>query len=197
PLPLDTLDLFGLHSLDRSLAGRVVPARVERGPAHRVTQRLGVARDARPPVGKEAQRTGELLALGSQLIGEADRPLAVRLGADDALRLQALQPVREDVRRDATDAGLQLIEAARPFQQRLDHEQAPSVPHPLEGSRERRFEFWHGRIVRHRSETPCIRWLMLVTCRLLVTRKSHDSWRLDRWGPLMSSGRRSPRSRKA
>src|SRR5947208_6286041 len=55
PLPLDTLDLFGLYALDRPLAGRAVPARLDGRAAHGVTQRLGVARNARRPVGKEAR----------------------------------------------------------------------------------------------------------------------------------------------
>src|SRR5438309_3008619 len=147
----NALDLFGLHPLDWSLAGGAIPACLDRRAAHGMAQRLGIARDSRAPVGEQTQRSGELLALGGQLVDESDWPLAIRLCPDDALRLEALQAIREDVRRDAGDAGLELVEAPGSFQQRLDQEQAPSVPHPLEGSRERRFGCWHGRSVRHRS----------------------------------------------
>src|SRR5436190_7227170 len=102
-----------------------------------MTQGFGMVRAPAAPVGEEAQGAGQVATVGRQRVLHSRRPLLVRPGVDDALAVEAAQAVGEDVRGDARYGGLQLTEPARAIEQRLDQEEAPAVPHPIEGGLER------------------------------------------------------------
>src|SRR6266513_441568 len=70
------------------------------------TRRGAAARRREPRVSASRPGAGVRLALRGELVSQANRPLAVRLRANHALCLEALQAIREDVRGDAGDAGL-------------------------------------------------------------------------------------------
>ena len=68
-------------------------------------------RDA--PVGEEAQRAGELAAVGGERVLHAHGRRRVGRRDDDPGPLEAPEPVRQDVRRDARDGLRQLVEPTR------------------------------------------------------------------------------------
>jgi hypothetical protein len=72
-----------------------------------------------------------------------------RPGQEHALALEALQPVGKDVRGDAGQSCLKIVETARAVEQRLHDEQAPAVADAIKGGLERggRCFFCHGAIV--------------------------------------------------
>ena len=75
----------------------------------------------------------ELAAVGRQLVDDDAR---ARHPADDAGRLQLLEPRRQDVARDARQPRGELSVAARPDEQVADDEQGPALAHELQGPRD-------------------------------------------------------------
>ena len=67
------------------------------------------------------------------MVGGAGRPLGVRPGHEQAFAFQPLEPVGQDVRRDTGELIEQVVEPARPAEQRLHHQQSPPVAHPGQG----------------------------------------------------------------
>ena len=125
------------------LAVGAPPARLERGAADRMAQRLAVARGARAPVGEQPQRARELASALRELVDEAGRPLGVRARDDERLLGERLQPGAEDVGRDPAELLGELVEALGPGEQRRDRQQRPPVADARDGVRERR----GGRVV--------------------------------------------------
>ena len=119
--------------VDDDLAGGTPPARLERRPACRVAVGLGGRAGARPPVGEEPERAGELPPGLAELVREPGRALGVELGDHERLLGQRLQAGAEDVRRDSFELFLQLVEPLRSLEQRGDHEQRPAIPDAREG----------------------------------------------------------------
>ena len=116
--------------VDKMVAGRTVPAGLDRGAARGVPERLRRVGVPGPPVRQQAERPRQFLALGRQLVGGAGRPLGVRPGHQQAVPFEPLESVGQDVRRDTGNLVEQLIEPARPGEQRLNHQQGPPVAHP-------------------------------------------------------------------
>ena len=83
-----------------------------------------------PPVRQQTERPREFLALGGQLVGGAGRSLGVRPGHQQRFPFEPFEALGQDVRRDTGDLVEQLVEPARPAEQRLHHQQGPPVTHP-------------------------------------------------------------------
>src|SRR6185503_6226530 len=122
----------GLVVVDGPLAGRAPPARLDRGPAGVVPRRFARLTMACAPVREQAQRAGELVAGGRQLVHEPLWPLAVRLRQHQALALEAAEALGEHVRRDARQVLLEVAEAPRAVEERLHEKQRPAVAHAVE-----------------------------------------------------------------
>ena len=135
--PLEDPRLGGVAVVDGAAAGRAVPAGLEGRAAELVAERFGVLGAAGAPVGEEPQRAGQVVAVGGQGVFEAWRALLVRPADEDPLALEAPKTVDQDVRGDRGQQLLELAEAARPVEQRLDQEQAPAVADALERGFER------------------------------------------------------------
>src|SRR4029079_18435394 len=118
-----------LHGL---LAGGAPPARLDRGPARVVAWRLARLAVTSAPVRQQAQRAGELVTGGGELVDEALRACAVRLREHETLRLQAPEPLCEHVRRDARELLLEVAEPAWPVEERLHEQERPAVAHAVE-----------------------------------------------------------------
>jgi hypothetical protein len=116
--------------VNEMVAGRAVPASLDRGAARRVPGRLRRVGVPGPPVGQQAERPREFLALGGELVGGAGRPLGVRPGYQQRFPFEPFEALGQDVRRDTGDLVQQLAEPARPGEQRLHHQQGPAVTHP-------------------------------------------------------------------
>ncbi len=109
------------------LAVRAPPARLERGAADVVAERLLVAGGARAPVGQQPQRAGQLAPALGKLVDEARRALRVRARDDERLLAEQLQPSAEHVGRDPVELLLQLVEPLLALEQRGDDQQRPAV----------------------------------------------------------------------
>jgi hypothetical protein len=81
-----------------------------------VGERLCLRRRATAPVGEQAERAGELAPGPGQLVGEPARPLRVGPRDDERLALETPEPLAEDVRGDARNRLLKLVEAQRPVE---------------------------------------------------------------------------------
>ena len=90
------------------------------------------------PVGEKPQSTGQSTAVGSQLVGEPQRTFGVGAGKQDPFAFQPLEALREDVGGNSREAGLEVVEAARTHEQRLDHKQTPAIAYAIQGGLERR-----------------------------------------------------------
>src|ERR1051326_2421734 len=66
--------------VNETIAGRAVPAGLDRGAARGVPGRLRRIGVPGPPVGQQPERPSQFLALGRQLVSGAGRPLGVRPG---------------------------------------------------------------------------------------------------------------------
>jgi len=86
--------------IDEVVAGGAVPAGLDRGPADRVPGRLGRVGMPGAPVRQQAERPGELPALGGELVGDARRALGVGAGHQQPFPFEPLEALRQDVRRD-------------------------------------------------------------------------------------------------
>ena len=89
---------------------------------------VDVARVASAPVSQKPERACQLAARGTQLVHEARRPLGVALRKHEPLRLEAAQPLGEDVGRDAGELLLEVAKPPRPVEQGGDDQQRPAVP---------------------------------------------------------------------
>jgi ATP-binding cassette, subfamily B, bacterial len=121
-----------------AVAGRAVPAGLDRGAARFVPgglRRVGVPG---PPVGQQAERPREFPALGGQLVLRAGRPVGVGPGHEQPIPFEPLEALGQDVRRDAGELVEQVVEPARPVEQGLHHQQRPPVTDPGQRLRERR-----------------------------------------------------------
>ena len=78
----------------------------------------------------------KVAARGRQLVVHSQRPPGVRAGQDDGVPLQALKAGRKDVRRDPGDVFLQVVEAARTTQKRLDDLERPAITYERDGFRQ-------------------------------------------------------------
>ena len=85
-----------------------------------------LAEDAGPSVPGIGQRWG----IGSGIVLGAGRPLGVRPGYQQRFPFEPFEALGQDVRRDTGDLVEQLVEPARPGEQRLHHQQGPPVTHP-------------------------------------------------------------------
>ena len=95
-------------------------------------ERFGVGCASAAPVGEQPKRAGELATEGSEFVLEAWRPLRVGARDDQRLPLEVAEALAEDVRRDPRQQLLQLVEAARAVEERVDDEQRPTLADPLE-----------------------------------------------------------------
>ena len=138
--------------LDGRLAGRAIPASLERRSAPAVTERFSVGGTSATPVGEKTKRGGEIAAVGRQGVGHPRRALLIRSRHDDPLALEPAKTVGEDVRGDAGNSFAQRPETLRPIEQGLDEQEAPAVADSIERRLERR-----ARAVRMRWE-PWPRW---------------------------------------
>ena len=91
------------------------------------TRGVGLVGVPASPVGEQAERAGEFGAFGGELVGGARRPLGVGPGYQQPVAFKPLEAVGQDVRGDARDLAEQVVEPARPGQQRLHHQQRPPV----------------------------------------------------------------------
>ena len=125
-----------------------------------------------------------------QLVDEALRALRVGLGDHQALALEPPQPLREHVRGDPASCLLEVAEAARAVEQRLDQQQRPAVADAVERRRERR-----GRLGSATAGNAyCCMPATVVTCNSQVTKgavemEAHDDFAgRDRGRPPSGSG---------
>src|SRR5258705_4709313 len=105
------------------VAGRAVPAGLDRGAAGRVAERHGRVGVPDGPVGQQAQRAAQFLALSGQLVLRARWSLAVEPGYQQPLALEPLEALGQNVRRYARDLAEQVVEPAWPAQQGLHPQQ--------------------------------------------------------------------------
>jgi hypothetical protein len=126
---LDELDLARLVLVDGAGARRAVPAGLHRSPAFGVSRKLGMRRTAGTPLGQQAKRARQLEAVRRQLVGEPGWPPRIGPGHQDALALESLQPVGEDVRGDPGELALEVVEPAGAGQQRFHDQERPPVAH--------------------------------------------------------------------
>ena len=89
--------------VNEMVAGRAVPAGLDRGTARGVPGRLRRVGVPGPPVRQQAERPREFLAFGGQLVGGAGRPLGVRPGHEQRFPFEPLEALGQDVRRDTGD----------------------------------------------------------------------------------------------
>jgi hypothetical protein len=102
--------------VDQLVTSGAVPAHLDRGAAGGMTRGAGLAGVPAPPVGEQAERAGQLGALGGELVGGPGRPLGVGPGYQQPVAFKPLEAVGQDVRRDARDLTEQVVEPARPGQ---------------------------------------------------------------------------------
>ena len=116
--------------VDEFVAGRAVPADLDRGAAGGVAR--GVRRIGVPgaPVREQPERPGEFGALGGQLVGGPGRALGVQPRDQQSVAFEPLEALGQDVRGDARNQAEQLVEPGRAGQQRLHHQQRPPVADP-------------------------------------------------------------------
>ena len=114
--------------VDELVAGRAVPADLERSAAGGVTGGVVLVGVPAPPVGEQTERAGEFGAFGGQLVVRAGWSQRVGPGYQQAVALEPLEAVRQDVRGDARNLAEQVVEPERPGQQRLNHQRRPTVP---------------------------------------------------------------------
>jgi len=122
---------------DEMVAGRAVPAGLDRGSAGRVHRGLGFLGVPGSPGREQAQRPGQFAALGGQLIGGARRAVGVGPGHQQPVPLEPLEPLGQDVRRDTRELVEQVVEPLRPGQEGLNHQQGPPIADPGQRFRER------------------------------------------------------------
>ena len=120
-LQVADLDVAGLV-VDEVVAGRAVPAGLEKGVARSVPGGFRRVDVPVSPVRQHAQRPGELGALGGQLVGGPGRPLRVGPGNQQPFPLQPLEALGEDIRGDPGDLAEEVIDPLWPTEQRLDHQ---------------------------------------------------------------------------
>jgi hypothetical protein len=106
------------------------------------------------PRRQQAERSRQVLAVGSQLVGGAGRSLGVRPRHQQPVPLQPPEPLGQDVRRDAGELAEQIVEPARPGEQRLHHQQGPPVADPGQRLGQRRgviFQLSHVSLSHERN----------------------------------------------
>ena len=87
-------------------------------------------RHARTPNTPAGEAPPRVPALGRQLVGDAGRPLRVRPGHQQRFPFEPLEAFGQDVRRDTGELVEQIVEPARPGEQRLHYQQGPPVTDP-------------------------------------------------------------------
>src|SRR5215470_15610829 len=87
----------------------------------------------RPPGGEGADHRAELASFVGQLVLRPRGMVGIEAPAHEAVLLHELEPLGEDVGREAGQAGLQIAEAARASEQIAHHEERPAIAHHLEG----------------------------------------------------------------
>jgi hypothetical protein len=112
---------------DEMVAGRAVPAGLDRGPARGVHRGLRLVGVPGSPGREQAQRPRELAALHGQLIRDAGRALGVGPGHQQPVLFEPLEALGQDVRRDTRKLVEQIVEPLRPGQQGLHDQQCPPV----------------------------------------------------------------------
>ena len=90
-------------------------------------------RTGRAPRRKETEHARQLAAFVGECVILARRPFLIGAADDDPLTLQAPKAVGEDVRGNARDGLGQVVEAARPVEQRLDDEERPAIADAAKG----------------------------------------------------------------
>ena len=96
--------------VDEAVAGRAVPAGLDRGAASGVPGRLRRIGVSGPPVGQQPERPGEFLAVGRQVVGGAGRPIGIGPGYEQPVAFEPLEPVGQDVRGDTGELAEQVVE---------------------------------------------------------------------------------------
>src|SRR5262249_6942614 len=87
----------------------------------------------RRPGREGADHRAELASLVGQLVLRPRGMVGVEAPAHEAVLLHELEPLGEDVGREAGQAGLQIAEAAGGSEQIAHHEERPAIAPPLEG----------------------------------------------------------------
>ena len=106
--------------VDEVVAGRAVPAGLEKGAARGVPGGFRLVGVPGPPSAPAGAAPGELGALGGQLVGGPGGPLRVGRGNQQPFPLQPLEALGEDVRGDPGDLAEQVIEPLRPAEQVIE-----------------------------------------------------------------------------
>ena len=108
--------------VQEAVAGRAVPANIERSAARLMPRRFRVVGVPRAPAREEAERPGQFRAFGSEHVRSSRRTIRIRPSHHQSIPLQPLKPLGQDIGRNARDLIEQLIEPARAAQQRFDDE---------------------------------------------------------------------------
>ena len=128
PGRLREVELFVLVVGDHALTRGAPPPGLHGRAALRVAGRGGAVGVARPPAGDQAERAGEFLAGGAQLVDEPGRALGVRTRDHQRVALELAEALGEHVGGDPGHLLLEVAESPRAVEQRGDHQQRPAVP---------------------------------------------------------------------
>jgi hypothetical protein len=112
-----------LSVIDESITRGAIPPNLERGAA-RVVPRgfrllLGMPHT---PTREEAKRSDQFGAFGSEHVRSSRRTIRIRPSHHQSISLQPLEPLGQDIGRNARNLIEQLIEPTRAAQQRFDDE---------------------------------------------------------------------------
>src|SRR5215212_10704697 len=113
-------------TFNKVVTSRAVPPGLQRCATFGVSN---LAWDCVPcaPMCQQAKGSGQLLALGGQLVRGSGWAIGVQPGHHQRVALKPLQPLRQNVRRNPWDVGLEVVESHRLNEQSLDDEQRPAI----------------------------------------------------------------------
>ena len=126
-----------------------------------MTRGIDVLRRACAPCGEQPQRVRKLPSGPRELVTVTNRSSRVRNSDEQTVPFETLQPLRQDVGRDARHPLDQIVEATRPAQKLFDQEQGPAIADESEGFVERGSLGRDGGGFHRHTE--------MITCRLQVT----------------------------
>src|SRR5262245_37892384 len=121
---------------------------------------------SRAPLGEGADDHAELPTLVREVVFRPRRMLGVELAGDEPLLLHQLEPLGEQVRRDALQRRLEILELAVPAEEVANDEQRPALADHLEGFRDGTrltIASGHGPSVPSRASKSEVTMIFLVT----------------------------------
>jgi hypothetical protein len=113
-------------TFNKVVTSRAVPPGLQRCATFGVSN---FTRDCVPcaPMCQQAKGSGQLMALGGQLVRGSGWAIGVQPGHHQRVALKPLQPLGQNVRRNPWDVGLEVVESHRLNEQSLNDEQRPAI----------------------------------------------------------------------